>query len=137
MKLKFYYTHVTVDHFQSCVVVIPPNESFQDEHLLHKYLLKVKTSTSHGIKTISNIIILVINKWPDIFSVLLLVRLLLGSSCHALARVYIQLVGKEGSSPYYSVDVFYSGRFLFQRGCTDIFLFKVVGESSTIFSSLF
>uniref|UniRef100_K1QDY6 Eukaryotic translation initiation factor 4B n=1 Tax=Magallana gigas TaxID=29159 RepID=K1QDY6_MAGGI len=81
---------------QPSVVVIPPNESFQDEHLLHKYLLKIKTSTSKG------------------------------SSCHSLARIYIQMVGRNSSSPYFPVDVFYSGRFLFQRGCTDIFLFKVV-----------
>lgn len=52
----------------------------------------------------------------------------IGSSCHSLARIYIQMVGRNSSSPYFPVDVFYSGRFLFQRGCTDIFLFKVVGN---------
>lgn len=52
---------------------------------------------------------------------------LAGSSCQKNTKVFMQIQGQMGSSQIFHLPVNIAGKERLQRGCTDLFLFKVPG----------
>lgn len=77
------------------VVDVRPLEDMTQEKKLHKYLLIVDTSQRPGV------------------------------SCTRETNIFIQLTGEMATSSYFKVAVFDEGKFIFQRGCKDLILFRI------------
>ncbi|XP_063422481.1 uncharacterized protein LOC134706992 [Mytilus trossulus] len=77
------------------VVDVRPLEDMTQEKKLHKYLLIVDTSQRPGV------------------------------SCTRETSIFIQLTGEMAISSYFKVAVFDEGKFIFQRGCKDLILFRI------------
>ncbi|KAK3105802.1 hypothetical protein FSP39_006034 [Pinctada imbricata] len=81
---------------KSSIVVLPPVEKFEDERVLHKYVLVIDTSCNLGI----------------------------GSSLCKRASICIQLMGTKHHSKLYKLHAMQGGQLLLQRGNKNIFIFK-------------